>query len=60
MLIVRLLVVLQCIFMTLRVFGKHKVAVDWIVRNDGYAKYYKAALSDAIAMPKGYKFISPE
>jgi hypothetical protein len=40
--------------------GKYKVAVDWIVRNDGYAKYYKAALADAIAMPKGYKLISPE
>ncbi len=40
--------------------GKYKVAVDWIVRNDGYAKYYKAALVDAIAMPKGYKLISPE
>jgi len=40
--------------------GKYKVAIDWIVRNDGYAKYYKAALADAIAMPKGYKLISPE
>ncbi len=40
--------------------GKYKVAIDWIVRNDGYAKYYKAALADAIAMPKGYKLILPE
>ncbi|HMS42702.1 MAG TPA: hypothetical protein PKE69_20900 [Pyrinomonadaceae bacterium] len=40
--------------------GKYKVAIDWIVRNDGYAKYYKAALVDAISMPKGYKLISPE
>lgn len=40
--------------------GKYKVAIDWIVRNDGYAKYYKAALADSIAMPKGYKLISPE
>ncbi len=40
--------------------GKYKVAVDWIVRNDGYAKYYRKALAAAIAMPKGYKLISPE
>lgn len=40
--------------------GKYKVAVDWIVRNDGYAKYYRKALAEAIAMPKGYKLISPE
>jgi hypothetical protein len=40
--------------------GKYKVAVDWIVRNDGYAKYYRRALLDAITMPKGYKLISPE
>jgi hypothetical protein len=40
--------------------GKYKVAIDWIVRNDGYAKYYKAALANAITMPKGYKLISPE
>lgn len=40
--------------------GKYKVAVDWIVRNDGYAKYYKAALQDAVKMPKGFRLISPE
>ena len=40
--------------------GKYKIAIDWIVRNDGYAKYYKVALADAIVMPKGYKLISPE
>jgi hypothetical protein len=40
--------------------GKYEVAVDWIVRNDGYAKYYRQALADAIAMPQGFRLISPE
>lgn len=40
--------------------GKYKVAVDWIVRNDGYAKYYKKALEDAVKMPDGFRLISPE
>lgn len=40
--------------------GKYKVAVDWIVRNDGYAKYYRAALTDAVVFPSGIKLISPE
>jgi len=40
--------------------GKYKVAVDWIVRNDGYAKYYRAALTDAVVFPNGIKLISPE
>lgn len=40
--------------------GKYKVAVDWIVRNDGYAKYYRAALTDAVNFPNGIKLISPE
>lgn len=40
--------------------GKYKVAVDWIVRNDGYAKYYRAALTDAVTFPNGIKLISPE
>lgn len=40
--------------------GKYKVAVDWIVRNDGYAKYYRAALTDAVIFPNGIKLISPE
>lgn len=40
--------------------GKYKVAVDWIVRNDGYAKYYCAALTDAVVFPSGIKLISPE
>ena len=40
--------------------GKYKVAVDWIVRNDGYAKYYKQALEEAVKMPDGFRLISPE
>lgn len=40
--------------------GKYKVAVDWIVRNDGYAKYYRAALGGAVIFPNGIKLISPE
>jgi hypothetical protein len=40
--------------------GKYKVTVDWIVRSDGYEKYYKAALTEAISMPDGYRLISPE
>lgn len=40
--------------------GKYKVAVDWIVRSDGYAKYYKTALADAVIFPNGIKLISPE
>jgi hypothetical protein len=40
--------------------GKYKVAVDWIVRNDGYAKYYRAALEEAVVFPNGMRLISPE
>jgi hypothetical protein len=40
--------------------GKYKVAVDWIVRNDGYSKYYRAALTEAVKMPNGFRLISPE
>ena len=40
--------------------GKYKVAVDWIVRNDGYAKYYRAALSEAVVFPNKMRLISPE
>jgi hypothetical protein len=40
--------------------GKYKVAVDWIVRNDGYSKYYRAALTEAVALPNGFRLISPE
>lgn len=40
--------------------GKYKVAVDWIVRRDGYAKYYAAALAETVVFPNGIKLISPE
>ena len=40
--------------------GKYKVAVDWIVRSDGYAKYYRAALAEAVVFPNGMRLISPE
>jgi hypothetical protein len=40
--------------------GKYKIAVDWIVRNDGYAKYYQAALKESVKMPQGFKLITPE
>ncbi len=40
--------------------GKYAVQVDWIVRNDGYRKYYRAALTDAVKMPNGLRVITPE
>lgn len=40
--------------------GKYKVAVDWIVRSDGYAKYYRAALEEAVVFPNGMRLVSPE
>jgi hypothetical protein len=40
--------------------GKYTVQVDWIVRNDGYQKYYWAALKDAIELPNGLRVVTPE
>jgi hypothetical protein len=40
--------------------GKYKVAVDWIVRNDGYRKYYRKALEEAVSLPNGIRLITPE
>ncbi|MBS1769143.1 MAG: hypothetical protein JSS77_05725 [Acidobacteria bacterium] len=40
--------------------GKYKVDVDWIVRSDGYAKYYQKALAEAVLLPNGFQLISPE
>jgi hypothetical protein len=40
--------------------GKYKVAVYWIVRSDGYARYYQKALSEAVSFPNGFQLISPE
>ena len=39
--------------------GKYSVRVNWIVRNDGYQKYYRAALKRAITMPNGLRIITP-
>jgi len=40
--------------------GKYAVQVDWIVRNDGYQKYYRAALKESIQLPNGLRVVTPE
>lgn len=40
--------------------GRYNVQVAWIVRNDGYQKYYRAALKDAIELPDGLRVVTPE
>ena len=40
--------------------GKYSVQIDWIVRNDGYQKYYRAALKDAIELSNGLRLVKPE
>lgn len=40
--------------------GKKTVTVDWIVRSDDYADYYRKALEDAIELPNGIKILTPE
>ncbi len=40
--------------------GRYAVQVDWIVRNDGYQKYYRAALKDAVKLPNGLRVVTPE
>lgn len=40
--------------------GKYAVQIDWIVRNDGYQKYYRAALKDAIKLSNGMRLVTPE
>jgi hypothetical protein len=40
--------------------GKYTVPIDWIVRNDGYQKYYRASLKDAIRLPNGLRIVTPE
>jgi hypothetical protein len=40
--------------------GKYKVAALWIVRSDGYAKYYRQVLSEAVTLPNGLRLITPE
>jgi hypothetical protein len=40
--------------------GKYEVQIDWIVRKDGFQKYYRAALQEAINLPNGLRVITPE
>jgi len=40
--------------------GKYAVQIDWIVRSDGYQKYYRAALQEAVQMPNGLRVVTPE
>ena len=40
--------------------GKYAVQVDWIVRSDGYQKYYRAALKEVVKIPNGLRVITPE
>ncbi len=40
--------------------GKYAVPIDWIVRNDSYQKYYRAALQEAIKLPNGLRIVTPE
>lgn len=40
--------------------GKYEVQLDWIVRNDGFQKYYHAALKDAISLPNGIRVVTPD
>jgi hypothetical protein len=40
--------------------GKYAVQIDWIVRNDGYQKYYRAALKEAIELSNGLRIVTPE
>ncbi len=44
---------------TLKV-GRYDVQIDWIVRKDGFQKYYRAALQEAINLPNGLRVITPE
>jgi hypothetical protein len=40
--------------------GKYTVQIDWIVRSDGFQKYYRAALKEAIHLPNGLRVVTPE
>lgn len=40
--------------------GKYAVQIDWIVRSDGYQKYYRAALREAVRLPNGLRVVTPE
>lgn len=40
--------------------GKYAAQIDWLVRSDGYRKYYEAALREAIEFPNGLRIVTPE
>ena len=40
--------------------GRYAVQLDWIVRNDGYEGFYRAALEEAINLPNGLRIVTPE
>ena len=40
--------------------GRYAVQIDWIVRNDGYERFYRAALQEAIDLPNGLRIVTPE
>jgi hypothetical protein len=40
--------------------GRYNVPIDWIVRNDGYQKFYRAALKEAVTLPNGLRLVTPE
>ena len=40
--------------------GKKIVTIDWIVRNDDFAEYYRIALEDAVQLPTGLRILTPE
>ena len=40
--------------------GRYAVQIDWIVRNDGYERFYRAALEEAINLPNGLRIVTPE
>ncbi|MGE0886575.1 MAG: hypothetical protein AB7P14_23805 [Blastocatellales bacterium] len=40
--------------------GKYEVPIDWIVRNDGYEQFYRAALQEVVRLPNGLRIVTPE
>ncbi len=40
--------------------GNYTVQLDWIVRSDGYQKFYRAALNDSVKLPNGLHIVTPE
>jgi cyanate lyase len=40
--------------------GERQITVDWIVRNDEFAKFYAPALAEAIKIGNGVRIIAPD